>query len=129
MRLQPGRTGNVRLRQLAAQVSDGAAAESERILHRILRRAGVSGWMPNYDVWHDGRLVAVVDVALPESMVAIEVDGMAYHQAPDRFQRDRTRQNELIGIGWTVLRFTWSDLINRSNYVITTIRRQLATAA
>lgn len=129
VRQQPGRTGNVRLRELAGLVSDGAAAKSERILHGILRGAGISAWVPNYDVWHDGRLVAVIDVVVPKRRLAIEIDGMAYHQAPDRFQRDRTRQNELIGLGWTVLRFTWSDLVARPGYVIATIRRQLAAAA
>jgi hypothetical protein len=110
-------------------VSDGAAARSERVLPTILRRAEISEWVPNYDVWHDGRLVAVVDVALPKLKLAIEVDGMAFHQGPDRFQRDRTRQNALIGLGWTVLRFTWWDLVDRPTYVIATIRRQLAAAA
>lgn len=129
VRQQPGRTGNTRLRELAELVSDGAAARSERVLHRILRQGGICDWVPNYDVWVDGRLVAVVDVALPERRLAIEVDGMAFHQGPDRFQRDRARQNELIGLGWTVLRFTWSDLVDRPGYVIATIRRQLSAAA
>jgi len=129
VRQQPGRTGNTRLRELAELVSDGAAATSERVLHKILRRAAVSGWVPNYDVWHEGCLVAVVDVALPKQKVAIEVDGMAHHTSPDRFQRDRTRQNDLVGLGWTVLRFTWSDLIDRPSYVIAVIRGQLADAA
>jgi very-short-patch-repair endonuclease len=40
--------------------------------------------------------------------VAVEIDGFAFHHAPDRFQRDRTRQNALVGLGWTVLRFTWA---------------------
>jgi very-short-patch-repair endonuclease len=38
--------------------------------------------------------------------LVIEVDGWAYHRTPDRFQRDRERQNRLVAAGWTVLRFT-----------------------
>ena len=43
----------------------------------------------------------------PELKLAIEVDGFEHHSSPDAFQRDRTRQNRLVALGWTVLRFTW----------------------
>ena len=122
LREYPGRTGNVMLRRVLAQTSDGAAARSERILHRLLRKAGVVGWRPNHRVMTRGRLVAVVDVALPERRVAVEVDGWAYHSDVDRFQRDRQRQNALVALGWTVVRFTWTDLTERPGYVIRTLR-------
>ena len=41
---------------------------------------------------------------------AIEVDGMAHHVDVDRFRRDRRRQNALVALGWTVLRF-WDGSI------------------
>lgn len=121
----PGRTGNTALRELAAQLRDGAAAESERKLHRLLRQAGLTGWVPNYPLWSHGELVAVLDIAIPGKRVAIEVDGWAYHSDVDRFRRDRARQNDLILLGWTVLRFTWADLVERPGYV----RAMLARAA
>jgi hypothetical protein len=40
------RPGNAQLRRVAAQLGDGAAADSERVLHRLLRRAGINGWRP-----------------------------------------------------------------------------------
>jgi very-short-patch-repair endonuclease len=106
--------------------TDGAAAHSERVLHRLLRRAGVRGWLPNHEVWSAGELIAVVDVAIPSLRLAIEVDGMAYHVDVDRFRRDRSRQNALVALGWTVLRFTWADLVERPGYVIATILRLAA---
>ena len=117
----PGRTGNAMLRRLLAQAADGAAAESERKLHRLLRGAHVTGWVANYAVCVDGRVVAVVDVAFVGSLVAVEVDGWAYHSDVDRFRHDRWRQNLLISLGWTVLRFTWADLTERPEYVLHTI--------
>jgi very-short-patch-repair endonuclease len=78
--------------------------------------------VPNYPVWVGGELVAVVDVALPHRRIAIELDGMAHHVDVDRFQRDRTRQNALVALGWTVLRFTWSDVAHRPGYVVSTLR-------
>ncbi len=126
LRQQPGRTGNIRLREVAALISDRAAAKSERVLHGLLRRASIGGWTANYDLWHDGELICVIDVAFPNLRIAIEIDGWAFHHSPDRFQRDRTRQNELVTLGWTVLRFTWADLIERPGYVLAMIRGQLA---
>jgi very-short-patch-repair endonuclease len=119
----PGRHGNTQLRQLLEQTADGAAAESERRLHRILRSGGITGWVANHAVWHEGELVAVVDVAFINWRVALEVDGMAFHTDVDRFQRDRERQNALVALGWTVLRFTWADLTERPDYVLAAIRQ------
>ncbi|HEY2297271.1 MAG TPA: DUF559 domain-containing protein [Jatrophihabitans sp.] len=125
----PGRTGNRILRLIAAQCGDGAAAQSERLLHAILRRAGLTGWHANLPVFAGEQLVAVLDVAFPAAKLAIEVDGWAFHSDADRFQRDRHRQNALHALGWTVLRFTWADLTTRPSYVAATIRAQLARAS
>lgn len=120
---QPGRWGNRQLRLLLPQMSDGAAAESERLAHRLLRASGITGWVPNLDVIVGGRRFEI-DIAFPQRRLAIEIDGFDYHRR-DRFQHDRTRQNALINAGWTVLRFTWSDLEDRPDYVIETITRLL----
>ncbi|HJQ41691.1 MAG TPA: DUF559 domain-containing protein [Jatrophihabitantaceae bacterium] len=119
----PGRQGNRTLRRMLDATADGAAANSERKLHALLRQAGIGGWIANYEVRMDGVLVAVVDVALPAEHLAIEVDGFAFHSDVDRFQRDRQRQNTLVANGWTVLRFTWHDLVERPGYVVATIRK------
>lgn len=122
---QPGRTGNTVLRQTLAIARDGAAAESERRLHGLLRSAGIRGWHANYPLEVAGVVAAVLDIAFPERRLAIEVDGMAYHSDVDQFVRDRRRQNAIVGEGWTVLRFSWWDLTERPDYVVRTIRGQL----
>lgn len=123
---QPRRPGNPQLRRLLAQLGDGAAAQSERVLHRLLGRAGITGWRANHEVWSNGELIGVVDVAMLDRGLAIEVDGMAFHTDVDRFRGDRRRQNALVGLGWTVLRFTWADLTERPGYVIATLQRMAA---
>lgn len=125
---EPKRRGNTILRAVLAQSGDGAAAESERRLHRILRQGGIRGWMANHPVFADGAMVAVVDVAIEAARLAIEVDGWAFHSDVDRFRRDRHRQNDLVALGWTVLRFTWADLTERPGYVLGRIRSALPTS-
>ncbi|HEY8111675.1 MAG TPA: DUF559 domain-containing protein [Actinomycetes bacterium] len=74
----------------------------------------------------EGRPIGEFDVVIEYLRLAIEADGWAYHSDQGRFQHDRTKQNAAVRAGWTILRFTWSDLRNGSDDVIQTIR---ATAA
>lgn len=123
---QPGRTGNVQLRRLVDEIERGAQAESERLLHAILRRGGLGGWKAQYRVRLPGR-TADVDVAFPERRLAIEVDGRKFHgDESDRFEDDRDRQNALILAGWRVLRFTWEMLNDHPNAVLHQIVQSLA---
>jgi very-short-patch-repair endonuclease len=105
-----GRTGNGQLRRLLAEIEPGAHAESERRLHQLLRRAAITGWVPQYEV----RLpsgVAFIDIAFPEPQLAVEVDGRRHHDdGSDRFDSDRQRHNELVAMGWRVIRVTWTML-------------------
>jgi very-short-patch-repair endonuclease len=128
-RLESQRLGNRQLRELAGTIADGAAAESERRLHRLLRQHRITGWVANAPVVRDGYTIAVLDLAFLESRLAIEVDGMAHHVDPTSFQRDRKRQNDLVALGWRVLRFTWWDITERPEYVVTAILRELARPA
>jgi very-short-patch-repair endonuclease len=78
-----------------------------------------------YVIRHGKAFVAKVDFAYPEIKLAIELDGYEKHSSFDAFQHDRTRQNDLVELGWTVLRFTWNDVVDRPEKVATRIRRVL----
>ena len=62
-------------------------------------------------------------------LVAIEIDGWAFHSDADTFRKDRARQNAIVLAGWTVLRFTWHDLTVRPSEVVADIRAALAIRA
>ncbi len=124
-RLESPRRGNAQVRRVLRTLVVGAEAESERRMHTLLRRAGIHGWSPNHVVAAGARFIARVDIAFAAQRLAIEIDGFAYHSDRDRFQRDRRRQNELVNAGWTVLRFTWTDLVDRPEYVLSTIQAHL----
>ena len=78
-----------------------------------------------YVIRHGKAFVARVDFAYPEIKLAIEVDGYEKHSSLDAFQRDRSRQNDLVELGWTVLRFTWDDVCHRPETVANRLRRVL----
>lgn len=123
-----GRNGTGVVRDLLEERSLTGGAEAsvlEQRLTVLTRRHGLPAPALQHEVWHAGRFVARVDAAYPERMLAIEVDGFAHHSSPDAFQRDRTRQNRLVALGWTVLRFTWDDVVNRPATVATTIEQAI----
>jgi very-short-patch-repair endonuclease len=123
---QPGRTGNVQLRRLLGELERGAQAESERVLHAILRRAGLTGWRPQCRVRLGSRTV-FVDVGFAGARLAIEVDGRKHHgDESERFEDDRDRQNLLVLAGWRVIRVTWRMLAETPDLVLARIVQGLA---
>ncbi len=119
--------GLTALRARLADAESGTRAESERVLARLMKAAGLRGWVFNKEIRSaSGKHLAVSDCLHPDLKLVIEVDGRAWHSKADRFQRDRTRQNNLVLAGYTVLRFTWHDLTNRPGYVTDTIRTEAA---
>ncbi|MDT5150262.1 MAG: hypothetical protein QOI01_1995 [Mycobacterium sp.] len=113
-----GRHGSPAARRLLQAADDGARSAAERLLVKLLKQAGITGWVSNLAVGG-----YVVDVAFSTSKVAVEADGFAFHSDPETFRKDRVRQNRLILLGWQVLRFTWLDLTEYPERVIAEIRR------
>lgn len=116
-----GRYGSPASRLLLQAASDGARSEAERLLVQLLRRAGLTGWRTNYPVGG-----YQVDVAFPAARVAIEIDGWAFHHDQADFQRDRVRQNDITLLGWQVVRFTWLDVVEYPQRVLTVVRSAIS---
>jgi very-short-patch-repair endonuclease len=119
-----GRHGSPAARRLLQTASDGARSEAERLLVKLLRDNGITGWKTNYPVGG-----YKVDVAFPKQKVAIETDGWAFHSSQEDFQNDRERQNKIALLGWQVLRFTWLDLTEYPQRVLAEIRYAKARGA
>jgi very-short-patch-repair endonuclease len=118
-----GRRGTPQLRSLLDGVVGGERSAGERRLTELLRAARITGWEANAEIRDGDRLIGVGDVVFASAKLVVEVDGLAFHVTPERFQRDRQRQNRLVAAGWTVLRFTWRDLTERPSYVVASVRR------
>ncbi len=123
-----GRPGITTLRKLLAERAEDVATESalETRFLRLIKRSALPRPRSQYIVTRqDASFVARVDFAYPEIRLAIELDGYTFHDGRNAFDRDRVRQNALIDAGWTILRFTSTDLADEASLVCT-LRRVLA---
>jgi hypothetical protein len=75
---------------------------------------------PQYEVWDEGVLIALLAFALPDQMVWIEFDGkVKYQKAVEEGEdvtavvlREKRREERVAELtGWRPLRVTWSDLM------------------
>jgi very-short-patch-repair endonuclease len=125
---RPGRTGTGIIKQIIEErllTLDTEESLLEARFADLARRHELIIPAFQHEVWDAGRFVARVDAAYPPLLLAIEVDGFESHSSPDAFQRDRARQNYLVSLGWTVLRFTWHDVVHRPAEVAKIIRETI----
>jgi very-short-patch-repair endonuclease len=108
-----GRRDSAAVGPLLIAAADRADSAAERIVVRLLREAGIGGWVLGHPFGP-----YTIDVAFPDARLAIEVDGWAWHVDQDRFVGDRRKGNALVRAGWTVLRFTWHDVTRSPGTVV-----------
>ena len=125
MDLTPDRRGNRARRQYVLDSRDEPWSAAERLFHRLLRQAGITGWTANFAVTAGGATY-YLDVAFRRIRLAVEIDGRLHHSSETAFETDRRRQNQLVLDGWRVLRFTWAMLTDDPEGVIAAVRRALA---
>jgi len=82
-------------------------------------------------VWGELRQYRL-DFAYPAIRLAIEVYGYAWHHSPQQLDRDLARQRHLQREGWTVLAYTWRQVLEDPEGVaaeIEAMHRRLSAAA
>jgi very-short-patch-repair endonuclease len=123
--LTRGQWGARERRQFLLDSRDEPWSAAERLFHRLLRQAGITGWSANSAVTIGG-VTYYLDVAFRRIRLAVEIDGRLYHSSETAFETDRRRQNQLILDGWRVLRFTLAMLTDDPEGVIAAVRSALA---
>lgn len=67
---------------------------------RVFAQYQLTDCKPNY----------VIDFAIPDYMIAIEIDGHDYHKTKEQRTNDAVRERNLQMRGWFVIRFTGSEV-------------------
>lgn len=130
MKHEQDRRPNRRGRALIASVLDFADSLSESPLEsraRILwHEARLPAPTQQAVIRSNGSFVARVDFLWDEARLIVEVDGLAKYDEPGALAAEKRRQNELVSLGYTVLRFTWADVVGNPEYVVAQVRAALA---
>ncbi|MCP4397776.1 MAG: DUF559 domain-containing protein [bacterium] len=66
-----------------------------------------------------------VDFALPKERIVIEIDGHQWHSTKPQRQKDLQRQRWLQAQGWTVIRFTGSEIYKSADACVTETKKIL----
>jgi very-short-patch-repair endonuclease len=118
-RVIPGRRGAGRLAAALAELGPVVRLTRSELEDRFLALCRQTGLpLPRTNTLIEGM---EVDFCWPERRVAVETDGWEAHGTRTAFRRDRRRSAMLQLAGWTVLRFTYDDVVRDPGYVRTTL--------
>lgn len=124
-----GTRGSAARRRILSETRADTWSSGERALHRLLRSQDLPEWQANRRIRTSAGNGFVVDVVFRAARVVIEFDGWAYHGGREAFENDRARQAELVADGWAVLRFTWRQVQERPQWVLSCVRGAVAAGA
>ena len=89
----------------------------EEIMQEALEKEGIKV-VPQYPI--RGRFGYILDFAIPDLKIDIEVDGENWH--PEGNSRDRKRNWFLRSKGWTILRFKGEEIKNNIQQCVDKIK-------
>ncbi len=101
-------------------------SEMETRMLRILRQIPSHRFIPDHAVEADHKRFKF-DFAVPEVRLAVECHSQRWH-GPSRLNSDMARHRKLTLDGWTILYFTWDDVVFRPQEVEAEIRTALASS-
>jgi very-short-patch-repair endonuclease len=107
------------------EVCAGSESEAEIAMLLLMRTSRLPEPVRQHRVTAVGRKYRI-DLAYPDCLLAIEVDGKAWHfNAPQR-AADIRRDAALAAAGWLTLRFTYEQIATDPSWVVTCVREALA---
>lgn len=114
--------------KVALTLADGLSESTlETHCRLLLVRAGVGPEVLQLRLFdRNGICYARLDMAWPSRRLALEADGRETHDKPEALFTDRRRQNKVMLDDWTVLRFTWFDVMFDPDWVVSQVRAALA---
>lgn len=124
--MSKGRRGQAAARQALTEIADNPWSVPERELQNLFRREEVTGRRSNAAVTVRSGRRFYSDFVFDDIKLLVEIDGRAVHSTREAFDSDRARQNELVEAGWTVLRFTASQVADDPRSVVATVRRMVS---
>jgi len=108
--------GAARARRVAEHASALAANPFESMLRAIAIEVGLSV-RPQVGIWLGEDGVVHPDVVDIGRRLVLEADSWEFHTGNEAHARDCRRYTLLVVHGWTVLRFTWRQVMHDADFV------------
>lgn len=124
-----GRSGVRRLRDLVRArdpLAPATDSERETQLLQVLREHGLPEPVRQFVVYHRGRKLGTVDLAYPDSRIAIEYDSDEFHTGRVATSRDSERRHRMVAAGWFPVTAVNSDLRSGGALFCAALRAALA---
>jgi very-short-patch-repair endonuclease len=112
------------VRRVLEHATELAANPFESVLRAIVIEAGIDV-VPQWAITIDG-VTYHPDLADPFHAIVMEANSWAHHAGKAEHDADCRRYNALVVGGWTVLRFTWEQVMFAPGTVVDTVRAALA---
>ncbi|WP_298890954.1 type IV toxin-antitoxin system AbiEi family antitoxin domain-containing protein [uncultured Serinicoccus sp.] len=112
--------GTRQLRRVALLADGRAANPFESVLRAICLEEGLDVVCQHQVVAHG--LWAQADLVDTSRRLVIEADSHEFHATRRGFRKDVRRYTEMVVFGWTVLRFSWEDVMLQPDFVRWAIR-------
>lgn len=126
---QAGRRGIVAVRDLLPLADPRADSEMESESRLMMIDGGLPLPVLQYPIVDRDHRTWRVDFAWPEQRLAVEYDGVVWHEGPEAFAYERQRRAALQEVGWVVIPIIADDVRRRPWQTIRRIETHLARAA
>ncbi len=117
--------GAVAARRVVGAADGRAANPFESGLRAVVLGRRVAGFVPQLP-FRTPRTSGYLDLGDPLRRVALEADSFAFHGSRPALDRDCRRYDELVRTGWSVLRFSWEQVMFDHEWVGDTVVETLA---
>jgi len=117
--------GSARVRRLMGWIDSRSASVLESVARGVLLDGGITGFEPQFPVKISTGRVLHADLGHEEARLLIEADSMLAHTGDARVVQDALRCTEFAAAGYTLLRFTWPNVMSRRPWVVEMVRSAL----
>jgi very-short-patch-repair endonuclease len=111
-----------RILRIAALADGRSESVLESALRALLVKRGIEGFVPQVVV-QDSLFSARLDLANPALRIGLEAEGFEHHGTRRALVKDCRRQVNLTIRGWSILRFSWEDVMFDEEWVVGALER------
>ncbi|MCE1178426.1 MAG: DUF559 domain-containing protein [Micrococcales bacterium] len=108
-------------RRRVIRVLDAANADADGPFESVLRAHVLdipgADFTPQVKIEDEDGFIGRVDLACTELKIVLEAESHEFHGEPEAFARDCRRYARMAAEGWTVLRFSWPDVMHKGEWV------------